>query len=455
MRKRRKTPSSTPVQINPAHLSIGDVLFPEEWLNQKARESGFIKRKSRKIHPRNLLASLVEESLRGSPSYNDLASSIESNDGADPSRQAVAMRLGKEFEEFLKSILGHVISLKVDQDILEGKFDVANFRGYRRVLVQDSTIIKLPAALFPLFSGVSNGSSTVCNARIQAVYELISGKLIEFSIDPYSKNDLAAAPELEIMEGDLVLRDRGYLTHSEIQRHCDCGAAFIYRHKTRMTYLDPATHRPLDLPALLKRWGSLDMEMEVLMNDESRTRVRLLAAPVDAQIADLRRMKAKKESKGHNPSKAVLELMDWTIFITNIPADKATFEEVLGIYGLRWRIEVIFKAWKSHLKFDVLHRLSERQLRILLKTRLLVIAAASNLYRKFESRVWHKYRRRLSLLKFMNYLSASMARLKRVVCSAAADATETRALEKALAKYCCYDKRKNRPNFAEIWEFFA
>jgi hypothetical protein len=188
MRKRRKTPLSTPVQTNPAHLSIGDALFPEEWLNQKARESGFIKRKSRKIHPRNLLASLVEESLRGSPSYNDLASSIESNDGADPSRQAVAMRLGKEFEEFLKSILGHVISLKVDQDILEGKFDVVNFRSYRRVLVQDSTIIKLPAALFPLFSGVSNGSSTVCNARIQAVYELISGKLIEFSIDPYSKN---------------------------------------------------------------------------------------------------------------------------------------------------------------------------------------------------------------------------------------------------------------------------
>jgi len=347
MRKRRKTPSSTPVQINPAHLSIGDVLFPEEWLNQKARESGFIKRKSRKIHPRNLLASLVEESLRGSPSYNDLASSI----------------------------------------------------------------------------------------------------------DPYSKNDLAAAPELEIMEGDLVLRDRGYLTASEIQRHAACGAAFIYRHKTGMIYLDPETHRPLDLPALLKRRGSLDIE--VLMNDASRTRVRLLAAPVDAPTAELRRMKAKKESKGHNPSKAVLELMDWTIFITNIPADQASFGEVLGIYGLRWRIEVIFKAWKSHLKFDVLHRLSARQLRILLKTRLLVIAAASNLYRKFENRVWQQHRRRLSLLKFMNYLSASMARLKRVVCSEAGDATQTRALEKALARYCCYDKRKKRPNFAETWDFYA
>lgn len=30
----------------------------------------------------------------------------------------------------------------------------ADFRGYRRLLVQDSTVIKLPAPLFPLFSGL-------------------------------------------------------------------------------------------------------------------------------------------------------------------------------------------------------------------------------------------------------------------------------------------------------------
>ena len=90
--------------------------------------------------------------------------------------------------------------------------------------------------------------------------------------------------------------------------------------------------------------------------------------------------------------------MDWTIYITNIPALKANFTEILGIYGLRWRIEVIFKAWKSHLKFDILHRVSARQMRILLKTRLLVIAAASNLYGKFERALWLKHRRRLSPL---------------------------------------------------------
>ena len=76
---------------------------------------------------------------------------------------------------------------------------------------------------------------------------------------------------------------------------------------------------------------------------------------------------------------------------------------------------MIFKAWKSHLKFDILHRVSARQLRILLKTRLLVIATASNLYREFERILWLKHRRRLSLLKFINYLAGSITRLKRVI----------------------------------------
>jgi len=108
----------------------------------------------------------------------------------------------------------------------------AGFRGYRRVLVQDSTIVKLPTWLFPRFSGVSNQTSSVCNARIQAVFDLISARLLDFSIDSYTRNDIAAAPDLGLREGDLVLRDRGYLSAAEIQRHLEAGADFIYRHKS-------------------------------------------------------------------------------------------------------------------------------------------------------------------------------------------------------------------------------
>ncbi len=84
-------------------------------------------------------------------------------------------------------------------------------------------------------------------------------------------------------------------------------------------------------------------------------------------------MRAQKETKGHNPSAAVLELMDWTIFLTNIPATCAVFREILGIYGLRWRIEVIFKAWKSHLKFDHLHQVIVQFFRSILESMFMFV----------------------------------------------------------------------------------
>jgi Transposase DDE domain len=402
------------------------------------------------------LAALTELCLLRSPSFNDLAAAIQSHDGADPSRQAVALRFSKGFELFLQTLLAWVISGKADRGIEDGPADVPGFLNYRRVLVQDSTVIPLPLALFPSFSGVSNGTTSVCNARIQAVYELRSAKLLTFSIDPYRKNDLIAAPELEIGPGDLVLRDRGYLTADEIQRHVATGADVIYRHKTGFTCLDVATQQPVDLLKLLQEHGTLDLE--VLLNNPERTRVRLLAAPVSAETANLRRMRAKKETKGHNPSQAVLALMDWTLFITTIAADEAGFEKILRLYGLRWRIEVIFKAWKSHLKFGVMHQVSERQMRTLLYARLLVIAAAFQLYRRIEEVLLTRHGARLSLLKFMNYLAARPVHLLRVIQwmkGGPDDAAATTALIKALARYCCYGKRKTRRNFSEIWDELA
>lgn len=410
-------------------------------------------RKSRKIDVCALLASLCEQCLQGSPSCNDLAAHIEANYGAAPSRQAVSLRLNESLETLLQWLLEKIIAKKVGGDGSATPADV-QFRGYCRLLVQDSTILKLPLHLFEDFSGVSNGGSSVCNARIQATYDLINFRLLSFSIDPYSKNDLAAAPELLLREGDLVLRDRGYLVLDELQRHLDAGADCIYRHKTGTIYIDPQTLDPIDLPALLKRRGG-HLEMDVLLNNASRTRVRLVAAPVNEETANLRRMKAKKETKGHSPSQAVLHLMSWTIFITTIPAAKADFKLILAIYGLRWRIEIIFKAWKSHMKFHLLHRVSKRQLAILLKARLLVIAACANvLYNRLESSLWHRYRRRLSLLKFTNYLCKSPANFIRALRSLSVSDELNHPLLDALARYCCYDQRKRR-NYSEFRDDLA
>lgn len=435
----RRQPANPPPSC-PAQLDEATVV-------RAAVDSGFMKREPRKISPRAFLAALCHQSLRGSPSYNDLAAAIEAASGISPSRQSMAERMGPPCLAFLQALLEHVMG-RGAATARPGHTHPAG--RYLRVLVQDSTLLQLPAALFESFSGVTNGHASACHARIQAVYDLASMRFAAFSIDPYSINDRKAAPDLEIRPGDLVLRDRGYLTNGEITRHVEAGADCVYRHCTGTIYLDAATGRPVALLDCLRRHGRADMP--VLLNTPARTPVRLVAAPVDPATAATRRMRAKKEMKGHAPTAEVLALMDWTIFITTIPAADASFEAVLAIYGLRWRIEVIFKSWKSHLDFATVHRLCETQLRILLTARLMLVAAwANNLYGPCVRRVRESQGRELSLLKFIRYLAHHPQMAGPLAAMLAGDTEHEHRTLRAMVKYCCYDKRK-RANFNQIWD---
>lgn len=415
-----------------------------------AKQSAFRERSARKITAAALLAAICHLCIRTSPSCNDLAAHIARHTLGDPSRQAVHLRLKDTFELFLDKLLAWIIARRcTPADKAPGIAKL--FRGYSRVIIQDSTVLQLPDHLYAHFSGVRNAHKSTCAARVQAVYDLITGSLLRFSIDAYSKNDRSAAPELSLRNGDLVLRDRGYLTTDELRRHREAGADCIYRHQSGWIFLDPRTLEPIDLPALLRAHGSLDRE--VLLNDKQRTPVRLLAAPVSEETANLRRMRAKQQTKGRNPSQAVLFLMGWTIFITTVTAEKADFATILGLYGLRWRIEIIFKAWKSHARFDHLHRLSRQQVLILLKARLLLLAACANfLHAELASRVWNGFARRLSLLKFMRHLCADINHIFEALECLDPQAPGHDTFLGYLARYCSYDKRKKRLNYEEKWD---
>lgn len=414
--------------------------IPAQELELIAIWTGWQQRAPRKITAAALLSSLCAQTLGGTASFNHIAAALDSAAGRQPARQSVAERFAEPCLRMVQTVLRLAIDRRVTTSMQHDASAQGLLHRYSRVLVQDSTIIELPGWLFDTFSGVANGAHQVCNARIQAVYDLKHLCFEAFAIDAYSKNDVSAAPELELRPGDLVLRDRGYLSAGEMQRHQQAGADFIYRHKTGTIYRDVQSDAPLDLPQLLHRHGSLDLE--VALNDAQRTRVRLVAAPVSQPTADLRRMKAKKEMKGHNPSAAVLELMGWTIFLTSL-GPEASFSALLETYGLRWRIEVIFKAWKSNLNFHVIHRVSALELKICLSAKLVSITVGmGHLYGLCYQRMREATGRDLSLLKFTRYLATLPRRLVSITAWLMEGAPATSPTCIALRKYCCYDQRK-------------
>lgn len=316
-------------------------------------------------------------------------------------------------------------------------------------MVQDSTIIRLPTWLFSDFSGVSNGQSTVCNARVQCVYDLISEQFICFSIDSYSKNDLTAAPEIILEKDDLVLRDRGYLINDEIQRHTDNNAHCIYRYKFNMVLMNPETDKPIDLIPLLRKAKCLDMK--VMLNNESKTIVRILAYPVSKAIADCRRMKAKNEKK-KQPSKEYLESLSWSIYITTITDESIDYTFVYKAYSLRWRIEIIFKSWKSNMGFDKIHHVSKIQLNVLLISRfIMIIICAQLIYIPCRLIIKTEFNMDLSLLKLTKYLIRNSDKIGNIVEELNNFEKKSKENIIALAKYCTYDKRK-RLNYQQKFD---
>lgn len=313
---------------------------------------------------------------------------------------------------------------------------------FNRLIVQDSTIIKLPLRLFEEFSGVSNGKVQVTNARIQVVYDLISEQFLKFEIEPYSKNDRKAAPELELQEGDLVLRDRGYLITNEIIRHKKAKADYIFRHNFKTIYLSKETYEPIDLYELLKRKQNIDME--VRLNSNPETIVRIVTMPVIQEIANMRKRKAKKELK--NVSSLYLKMLDWSIFITSLKPEEADFIALLNLYSLRWKIETIFKNWKSNLKFDKIHNVSSIQLRILLCSKFLIIILMQHIHSVVKRIVKNEFGKHLSFMKLTSFLSEHLYKINDLLKSINSSITDDM---KTIAYYCSYDKRNNRNNFEE------
>ncbi len=406
-----------------------------------ARTTGFIVR-TRKIDSLDFMYALAMESMHGIASYNDIAVSIENDNGTTISRQAIWKKVTESCVDYFQQVLELVILSKVKKHLPD--MEIAKCK-FRRVLIQDSTIVKLPKRLFESFSGVSNGSSKVCNARIQGVYDLLTGRFISFSINPYSKNDHSSASEMEIQKDDLTLRDRGYLSVDELKRHLLNSAHCIYRYKIHLQLLDYDTEKPLDLLSILRKNGSIDRVVK--LNDKDRTVVRLVAKPVDQETANNRRMKAKKELKGHNPGKLFLELQSWSIFITTIPQDQADFNTLLKIYGLRWRIETIFKSWKSNLHFDYIHNVSNNQLIIILLARMIMfLIIAQIIYIACNKLVSMYMGRNISLLKLTKYLNRNPIKLGSLLNDLKYYPGILTQSINIIARFCTYEKR-NRLNF--------
>ena len=66
-----------------------------------------------------------------------------------------------------------------------------------------------------------------------------------------------------------------------------------------------------------------------------------------------RSIRYRAKRKARTPSKALLQLAGWNLYITNIEEHQLTPKHIAAVVGIRWQVELIFKCFKSIGKLHV------------------------------------------------------------------------------------------------------
>ena len=345
-------------------------LDPKE-LEARARATGFQRRKPKQIPALLFVEAAILLVGQSVVSLSRWAVLLGILGNRLVSKQAVWKRLRHGAADLLHQTLELVLGQRVTQ--FRGALPKA-LRSFSRVLVQDSTVIKLIAKLARLFPGSRNQRGAKHGQlKIQSVYDLLTQRFVSFGLSGFNRNDQAAAVDVLplLQKGDLVLRDLGYFVIQTFQRIALAGAFFLSRLRLDTHLYDPRTGKLINLLGQLRRQGHLDMP--VLLGQQ-KLPARLVAIKLPEPVAAERRRKAKaNRDRRCQPKASYLALLGWAIFVTNVQREVLNARAVAEVYGLRWRIETIFKAWKSYFRITQVPKGSPDQLLAVIYARLIFL----------------------------------------------------------------------------------
>lgn len=316
-------------------------------LDRLGREAGVVKRR-RKFTGSTLLKTLVLTLLRspraGLDDYRATAQLL----GVAVSARGVEKRFTPQLVGFLRRAVEQVVG-----EVVTASPAVAPLLArFTSVDLGDGTSVALPDQAADEFPGCGGASgSGKAAVKLQVLWDFRSGGLGRLVLEPGRLHDTnSAVLEATPPKGSLTIRDLGYFDLSRFRAWTAAAAHWISRWQPG-TRVFESDGRPLDLWNRLQlQPAGVPFDASVLLGAEERLPCRLIALRVPQEAADQRRRKAYEQAQKHGrvPSRERLDWCDWTIFVTNCPADLLTWKEVVVLYRTRWQIELLFKLWKSH-----------------------------------------------------------------------------------------------------------
>lgn len=384
MPPRKKSVKKNKLKHDPRSACLVE-LFPEEFIRRLSRETGLIERQ-RKLDPVVFFWTLImqfgvnhERSLRGlHRSYNASAQ-------VTMEFPSFLERFTPELEGFLHRCVLHAIEFQ-SKDVSRELSD--KLEHFRDVLIQDSTILRLPPALAGTWPAALS-SKKAAGVKVSSLMSVVGDGPKRVEIVPERTAEVKTIKLGPWVRDNILLFDLGFFKLPSFRRIDQYGGHFVTRLKKNVNATIVGVNKiwrgnakPLigeDLWSVAKKLkrGIIDVEVEFDVTSRmyrgKQTTTKWRCRAVGVYNAD--------EKKYH-------------LYLANVPLELMPPEDVARLYGARWEIELVFKELKTHYRMDKLSTEDPQTIKCLIWTAILVMICSRrilHMLRKINPENAHRF----------------------------------------------------------------
>jgi Transposase DDE domain len=389
--------------------NISKIVSPE-FCKKAAFKTGFIKRCTSRLNGYEFVKAMILGT--GKDTLLHYKKRIkEFNSKTDLSIPALAQRINqmpaeKLMFEVLTKCLTNLYE-KVDSKV----------KNISRILIQDSTCIPLNKQLANIYSG-SGGHHKNAGIKIDCIYDYFNEAILDVQhharIASDAKNGEAIFKHLEA--NDLVLRDLGYFKISEFKKIEEKNAFYVSRLKSEITiYEHFEDDKPISFIKFLKKKLQKNEFLDcVVYIGHNKQKVRLIVNKLPDDVINKKLRKAHRDAQVRRTtlSDSKKAFLSYTILITNLPLEMALPSDILLLYRIRWRIELVFKEWKSQIRIGNITGTNIHRIRCLIYARLCLLLIINKLISYTSNEFFSLYSREICLKRVLDFLLETTNMLK-------------------------------------------
>jgi hypothetical protein len=335
--------------MKPDLNAIGTLIssfFDKDRVQQIARQTGFVRRISDLTGPIYLQAMVFACLERSNGTLNHFAQ-VCLDLGVAITPQGIDERINAQSVTFMRTMFAQAMDTFVNRLPLP----LLVLQQFTATNLIDSSTIPLPETMRAEYPGCG-GNASAASLKVRLVFDFLLGNLQQLILAPGREADQGFTAYLSVVRpGSLNLMDLGHFNLSCFKRIARNQAYFLSRYLARISVLTP-DRQSIDVLKWLQSACNPVLDQPIRLGKQKKHQLpcRLVAFRLPQEVAEQRRRKAKANAKrrGQTVSRATLALLDYAIYVTNVPETMLSARQVACLYRVRWQVELVFKLWKSY-----------------------------------------------------------------------------------------------------------